>query len=113
MRRLARTMVFNTFHYLIFFPVVCLLYFVARQRRTQTAILLIASYYFYMAWKPMYALLLVTTTSIDYLCALRIDASSNPSQRKAWLALSITSNLATLFTFKYFDFAADAVASIA
>ena len=107
-----RAMVFNSFHYLIFFPVVCCLFFIS-SGKVQTVILLIASYYFYMAWKPIYALLLLVTTSIDYFCALQIDRSKIDSHRKWWLAVSVTSNLVTLFTFKYFNFASDTIFTVA
>lgn len=39
--------------------------------------LLAASYYFYMQWKPEYALLLLTSTAITYGAALLIDNASS------------------------------------
>jgi len=105
-------MVFNTFHYLMFFPAVCACYFLVHGHRGKTAILLIASYYFYMAWKPVYALLLLGTTTIDFFCALQLRKCKTVAGRKIWLTVSIVSNLSTLFTFKYFDFATETIAAV-
>ena len=49
-------MLFNSIDFLIFFPIVTLLYFLIPYR-FRYIWLLLASYYFYMAWNPVYALL--------------------------------------------------------
>lgn len=66
--------------------------------------LLAASYYFYMCWKPEYIVLILLSTIIDYFCAQKIAATETKSQKRPWLALSLLTNLGLLFTFKYFNF---------
>lgn len=67
-------MLFNSIDFLIFFPIVTLLYFLI-PHRVRYIWLLIASYYFYMAWNPVYALLMLTSTFITYLSSILIDRS--------------------------------------
>jgi D-alanyl-lipoteichoic acid acyltransferase DltB (MBOAT superfamily) len=98
---------FNSYHFLAFFPVVTLLYF-AIPHRFRYLWLLGASYYFYMAWNPKYALLLTLSIVITWLSGLLIYRSNKkgrPGQKKLWVALSLILNLGILFFFKYFRFA--------
>ena len=67
-------------------------------------LLLIASYYFYMCWKPEYAVLLMASTLVDYWTALRMGAIENRSGRKKYLIISLIANLGLLVSFKYLDF---------
>ncbi len=103
-------MLFNSLDFLIFFPIVTLVYFVL-PHRVRWVWLLIASYYFYMCWNPRYALLMATSTAITFLSGLLIhrsnqipDAKRRAWMRRLWVALSFGSNLAILFFFKYWDF---------
>lgn len=95
-------MLFNSFHFLIFFPIVTLIYFFIPYR-VRWIWLLITSYYFYMCWNPKYAILIATSTLITYLSGILISKSKD--KKKLWVALSFISNLGILFFFKYFDFA--------
>ncbi len=97
-------MLFNSIHFLVFFPIVVCLYFVL-PAKVKNIWLLVSSYYFYMSWNPKYASLILTSTVITYVCALLIERT----KRKWILALSITSNLAILFVFKYFFFSFDLI----
>ena len=98
-------MLFNSVHFLLFFPVVCALSFCWRSVRSRNLFLLLASYYFYMNWQPVYALLLLTSTLITYFAALFMAKSELHSvRRRLWLALSIVLNLSILFLFKYYQF---------
>jgi len=96
-------MVFTSLEFLIFFPVVVAIYFLL-PNRFRWIHLLAASYYFYMAWKPAYALLLLLSTLSFYFAALRVDRSTDPSQRKAILFVAVAFNLGLLFAFKYYNF---------
>lgn len=100
-------MLFNSVHFLFFFPLVVLGYFVLPQR-LRWVWLLLASYYFYMAWNPRYALLLAASTLITYASG-RLIGREGARRKKLWVALSFTSNLAILFLFKYFHFALDSL----
>jgi len=97
-------MLFNSFSFLLFFPIVTLIYFLVPQK-IRYLWLLGASYFFYMSWNPKYALLIATSTIITFLSGLLIDRSKSSFRRKLWVGLSFSSNLAILFFFKYFDFA--------
>lgn len=96
-------MLFNSLSFLIFFPVVTIVYFLLPQK-VRWAFLLAASYFFYMCWNAAYALLLLASTVITYAAALLIDRSEKPSAKKTFLAVSLIVNLGILFTFKYFEF---------
>lgn len=101
-------MLFNSIAFLLFFPVLCALYFCipASQLRLRNLLLLVASYYFYMNWDPAYALLLLTSTVITYLAALGIGYFKEKRKKKICLVSSLVLNLAILFLFKYFNFLA-------
>lgn len=51
-------MLFNSIAFLLFFPIVCVCYFALPSLKVRNLFLLAASYYFYMNWQPIYALLL-------------------------------------------------------
>ena len=106
-------MLFNSFPFLIFFPLVTLVYFLIPER-LRVVWLLGASYYFYMCWNPKYALLMLLSTTITYFSGLLLrDAERIPDpvarqrRKKLWVGLSFGSNLAILCTFKYLSFLLD------
>lgn len=101
-------MVFNSFHFLLFFPVVVIGYF-SIPYKVRYLWLLVASYYFYMCWNAKYALLMTTSILITYLSGLLITATRSTRLKKLWVALSFLSNLAILFFFKYYNFFGGAV----
>ncbi|PTX21370.1 D-alanyl-lipoteichoic acid acyltransferase DltB (MBOAT superfamily) [Pontibacter mucosus] len=105
-------MLFNSTEFFIFFPVVVTLYFLTPFNR-RWLILLLASYYFYMAWKPAYALILVFSTLVDYFCGQMMGRHEEKAQRKPWLWLSLISNLSILGLFKYYNFFNDSARDIA
>ena len=102
---------FNSVHFLIFFPIVVLGYFVV-PKKIKNLWLLIASYYFYMSWKPVYALLIFFSTLSTYLRGLAIDKSKSKAGAKAVLAVNIIINIAILFYFKYFNFFIEIITSL-
>ena len=106
-------MLFNSIQFLLFFPLVCLVYFVIPQK-IKWIWLLLASYYFYMCWNPKYALLMFASTLITWLSGFFIDRfnrvqppKKSRALKKLTVAVSFSANLAILFFFKYFDFAVD------
>lgn len=104
-------MLFNSLEFLIFFPIVCLGYFLI-PHKYRWIWLLIASYIFYMGWNAAYALLLLFSTVVTWLTGIAVDRSAGTKRRKVFLALGITINLAILFVFKYFGFFMDTVYSV-
>ena len=101
-------MLFNSIAFLLFFPIVCVVYFLIPvfQLRLRNLFLLVASYYFYMNWEPAYALLLLTSTLATYLAAIGIAYFNEQNKKKLCLISSLVLNLAILFLFKYYNFLA-------
>ena len=104
-------MLFNSYQFMFFFPVVLLVYFVI-PKRLRYIWLLIASYYFYMGWNASYALLIATSTIITFFSGIALDFiarqehyDNKDKRKKLVVAFSFVINLGILFFFKYFDFA--------
>ena len=105
-------MLFNSLHFLIFFPIVVLIYFVV-PKRVKYLWLLISSYYFYMSWNARYALLLLFSTAITYLSGLLLDRVKRTAwedkkkvrYKKLIVFASVSLSLLLLFCFKYANFA--------
>lgn len=95
-------MLFNSFQFLLFFPIVTALYFMLRHN-VRWFMLLAASCYFYMAFIPKYILILGLTIVVDYLAGIYIERSEG-RKRKLYLWISIISTCAILFVFKYINF---------
>ena len=94
-------MLFNSLSFMIFFPVVTLVYYLL-PLRWRWCWLLAASCFFYMWFKPVYILILLVTILIDYTAGLMIHRYRlQPRKRKGWLVASIVSTLSVLFIFKY------------
>ena len=108
-------MLFNSMQFLIFLPIVLLVYYVIRWQNIKTLWLLAASYYFYMCWNAKYALLLLTSTVVTYISGLLIDRIGNSDRaiqkkiklKKIVVASSFGINLSILFYFKYSNFVFD------
>ena len=95
-------MVFNSIAFVLFFPIVTLLYFLLPYRY-RWMLLLAASCVFYMFFIPIYILILIGTILIDYVAGLMIERSQG-AKRKTFLILSLVSNIGVLAIFKYYNF---------
>ena len=94
-------MLFNTLPFMIFFPVVTLVYYLL-PFKWRWCWLLAASSFFYMWFKPIYILILLATIVIDYSAARMIERTrEQPRKCRGWLVASIVSTLTVLFVFKY------------
>ncbi len=100
-------MLFNSLQFLWFFPAVCVAYFALPRLWMRNALLLASSYYFYMCWQPIYALLLLTSTLVTYMAALGIERFEGEGRKRACLVGSLVLNLGILFFYKYYGFAAE------
>lgn len=98
-------MLFNSFEFLLFLPVVFLLYWFVFNKSlgSQNFLVLIASYFFYGWWSWKFLLLLALSTLLDYFYGFWV-ASSNRKKAKLFLWLSIINNLGILGVFKYYNF---------
>lgn len=105
-------MVFNSFAFLIFFPVFLLLYKVL-PLKVRWVMMLVMSYIFYISWQADLLYLILFTTLISYLCAIFIEKfEGRRGVQKALMITAVTVSLAVLFFFKYFNFVATNVASL-
>lgn len=95
-------MLFNSLQFLVFFPIVTLIYFLL-PHRYRWIHLLLASCIFYMAFIPAYIFILFFTILIDYYAGIMISRSEG-RRRKAFLILSISANVLVLAVFKYYNF---------
>jgi alginate O-acetyltransferase complex protein AlgI len=98
-------MVFSSIPFLFFFlPIFLLLYFIVPYKY-KNIILLIFSLIFYAWGEPIYILLMVFSSIVDYFNGLMIYKNKdNPKKKKMFLIFSIMINLSLLGFFKYIDF---------
>lgn len=110
-------MLFNSFSFLVFFPIVIGIYFLLPKKVKQLW-LLVASYYFYMNWNAVYALLILGITVIGYVGGIlleRADARGDSQnadvqrKRKFYMIMAAVLSLGILFIFKYLNFAIENV----
>jgi alginate O-acetyltransferase complex protein AlgI len=94
-------MLFNSFDFLCFLPIVTILFFLL-PHQFRTYFLLVASCIFYCYFIPIYLLLLVFIILVDYFAAINID--KNTAYKKYWLLGSIAVNVSILIIFKYYNF---------
>jgi alginate O-acetyltransferase complex protein AlgI len=97
---------FNSADYVLFLPLVLLVYVLLRRAglRAQNAWILIASYTFYGWWDWRFLGLLFGTTLNDYLVGLGLERTAEPGRRRGLILLSIGVNLGVLGFFKYYNF---------
>src|SRR4029078_342767 len=95
-------MLFNSFHFALFFVVVTLLYFLL-PHRFRWFWLLASSCYFYMAFVPIYILILAFTIVIDYFAGIFLEQTSG-KKKKWFLVASLVANIGVLAFFKYYNF---------
>lgn len=95
-------MLFNSYTFLLFFPVVTILFFIL-PHRFRWLHLLLSSTFFYAAYLPVYLLVLGITILVDYVAGIYIEKSEG-KVRKLYLIVSIVANIGFLCFFKYYDF---------
>ena len=99
-------MLFNSFSFLVFFPIVFILYWVLNKNfKAQNILLLVASYYFYSCWDWRFLFLLIFSTALDFYSGKFIYYFRLHLTRQRFiLFISISINLGVLLVFKYYDF---------
>ena len=107
-------MTFNSFNFIVLFPLIFLLYYVipAKYMRARNLFLLVVSYALYVSWKPVFALVLLTVTAVTFWGGLVFDVRCKkeevretlPSQRKRLIWLFALLGLLPLLFFKYYNF---------
>ena len=98
-------MLFNTYTFFIFLPIVFIIYwrFFNKNLNLQNLFLLLSSYIFYSFWSFKFLLVLVSITVLDYFYAFAVNSKCT-QKRKLFLILSIINNFGLLAFYKYFNF---------
>ena len=104
-------MVFNSLIFLIFYPIVLLLYRII-PLKWRWVMLLIASYYFYAGWQPDLIYLISFSTLLSYLCAIGIEKAEKKNVKKSLLVVALVASFAVLLFYKYFNFLSENVVSL-
>ena len=99
-------MLFNSFEFMLFLPIVFLLYwFVFKPRRLQNLFLVVASYVFYGWWDWRFLLLIALTSACSYASGLLLEHYEGKRKaQKIVSASNIVLNLLILGVFKYYNF---------
>ena len=105
-------MLFNSLAYAVFLPLAFACHWLCPPR-ARWAVLLAFSYYFYMSWDPQLVWLILFTTAVSWAAALCVARAKTDVGRKAALGLGAAACLGCLFFFKYFNFAADTLHTVA
>ncbi|MEJ1222642.1 MBOAT family O-acyltransferase [Sediminicola sp. 1XM1-17] len=103
-------MLFNSFDYFLFLPIVFAVYWLVLNKNIaqQNSFIIVVSYFFYGCWDIRFLSLIFLSTIVDYCVGLQIFRHrDNPILSKRWLLASVFFNLALLGTYKYFNFFID------
>lgn len=104
-------MVFSSLVFLcIFLPTVFLLYTLVPSLKFRNGLLIVASLIFYAYGEPVYVLLMIFSSLLNYICA-RLVANEN-AKRKLLLVLAVVINLGILAVFKYSGFFVESLNSV-
>lgn len=104
-------MTFTSFNFLIFFPLLAILYWIT-PAKFRWVLLLVASYFFYINMKPVFALLLAGITLSTYVFTRLIDETKIESKKKRYMAFNILLILLPLLFFKYFSMLNDGITAL-
>lgn len=101
-------MVFNSLEYILFLPLVFLIYWqVCKSVRSRNLLIVAASYIFYGWWSWKFLVLIFITTICSFMAGIGIEKASSRMRRRGLLTANIMLNIGILFTYKYFNFFAD------
>ena len=107
-------MLFNSFEFLVFLPVVFALYwFVFKDRKPQNLLIVIARYVFYGWWDRKFLFLIAFTSFCSFLSGKFIAKNEDNPKKQKWIsAANIIVNLSVLGVFKYYNFFAESLAGL-
>ncbi|MBU2945646.1 MBOAT family protein [Zobellia uliginosa] len=103
-------MLFNSLDFLIFLPVVFILYWFVFKKslKIQNLLVIVASYVFYGWWDWRFLVLIFFSTVLDFFVGQQIFKNQDNKQKaRYWLWVSVGFNLGLLGFFKYFNFFVD------
>ena len=114
-------MLFNSFEFLMFLPIVFLLYWFVfdyamrgckRQLLWQNLLIVVASYVFYGWWDWRFLILIAITTVLSFLSGIGIEKAPTQRAKKAVMIANVVVNLGILGVYKYYDFFATQFAQL-
>jgi len=104
-------MIYNSFIFLVLFPLIFLLYYVipAKYPKARNWLLLLVSYALYISWKPAFALVLLGVSLVTYWGGEFLQLRDNSEElrvgrRKRLVWLFALLGLLPLLVFKYYNF---------
>jgi D-alanyl-lipoteichoic acid acyltransferase DltB (MBOAT superfamily) len=99
-------MLFNSIEFLLFLPLVFILYWFVfnKNLKIQNLLILVSSYIFYSWWDYRFLSLILLSTTVDYIIGLNIPKQNSDKKQKLLLWCSILFNLGILGFFKYYNF---------
>ncbi|WP_394972487.1 MBOAT family O-acyltransferase [uncultured Croceitalea sp.] len=100
-------MTFNSLEYLLFLPIVFILYWYVFKKSVsiQNSLVLVASYFFYGLWDWRFLFLILASTLVDFFVGQLIGKNKeNKRKQKFWLWVSLLFNISLLGFFKYYNF---------
>ena len=102
-------MLFNSIEFLLFLPIVFLLYWFVfnKNLKSQNLLILVSSYIFYGWWDYRFLSLIFLSTIVDYIIGLNIPKQDSEKKQKLLLLCSVLFNLSVLGFFKYYNFFVD------
>ncbi len=107
-------MLFNSWTFLIFFPIVFILYWfvVNKSVKIQNTFLAITGFVFYGWWDWRFLLLLILSLVTDFAVGYFLQTTINTAKRKLLIIFSLAFNIGLLVVFKYYNFFAQSLQNI-
>ncbi|WP_102408708.1 MBOAT family O-acyltransferase [Parabacteroides bouchesdurhonensis] len=107
-------MLFNSFEFLVFLPLVFLGYwFVFKPLKWQNLFIVFVSYLFYGWWDWRFLILIAITSLCSYLSGICLERNEGNRKKQKWISASnIILNLLILCLFKYFNFFSENLATL-
>ncbi len=107
-------MLFNSLEFLVFLPIVFVLYwFVFQKREWQNLLIVTASYVFYGWWDWRFLFLIVFTSLCSFYSGVLIERFEGSKRRQRLVCASnLILNFLILGVFKYYNFFADSLAQL-
>lgn len=98
-------MLFNSLDFAIFFPIVCIAYWlVSKHITTRNILILVSSYVFYGWWDWRFLFLIAFSSAVDFIVGQQLYKTKDKSRRKKVLFISLFVNIGLLVYFKYTNF---------
>ena len=104
-------MVFNSVHFIVFFPIVACVFFIL-PHRARWIWLLASSLYFYGVAEPLFLIQILGATVVTYFFAERVELAPDKQKKKSILTVAILALVGNLFIFKYTSFANETLRSL-